>query len=123
MKLITFSQTSEQYLAFSKIKPTSNANKHITASIKHNRETDRLLPRCSGNFVMIYKQLRSVFLQSFALKNLWKIQIASAATARMTSKNRLLGDLDPMNSCLEISGRFSTVVSLQLFHFLGPTAD
>ena len=50
IELITFHKTFEQYLAFSKIKPTSDANKHITASIKHSIETDRLLPRCSGNF-------------------------------------------------------------------------
>ena len=35
IKLITFQNTFEQYSAFSKIKPTSNANKHITASIKN----------------------------------------------------------------------------------------
>ena len=39
IELITFHKTFEHYLAFSKIKPTSDANRHITASIKHNVET------------------------------------------------------------------------------------
>ena len=46
IKLITFHKTFEQYLALSKIKPTSDANTHITASIKHNKKPTR----CSSNF-------------------------------------------------------------------------
>ena len=123
IKLITFYKTLEKYLAFSKIKPTSDEKKHVTASIKRNEKPTDFYLVVQAILFMMYEQLRDVFLQSFSLTNLWKIQIVSAATARMTSKNRLLDDLGPMNSCLEISGWFSTVVSLQLLHFLGPTND
>ena len=67
IKLITFHKTFEQNLAFSKIKPTSDVDKHITASIKHKIETDRLLPRCSGNFFLRYTSNSVMFFCSLLL--------------------------------------------------------
>ena len=64
IELITFHKTFEQYLAFSKIKPTSDANKHITASIKtqhRNRQTSTSLFR---QFFLSYTSNSEMFFCS-----------------------------------------------------------